>query len=129
MKKAVVSSLLVPLFLGFGLFLVNLPITGQELPQVSPSLPDNVNQIFTYSCVPCHTSKGGLLSRMKLNFTEWNEYSSKKQHKKAEKIYSELKKDAMPPKSARETRPEIIPSKEQIAIIKKWSESLSTESK
>jgi len=69
------------------------------------------------------------MSRTKLNFSEWTGYSSDKQKKKAETMYKELKKDAMPPKSARENNPDIIPTKEQIAIIKAWADSLNTDSK
>jgi hypothetical protein len=79
--------------------------------------------------MPCHTSKGGLFSRGKLNFTEWTQYSPAKQKEKAEKMYSVLKKGAMPPKSVRETRPEIVPAKEQIEIIQKWAESLKSGDK
>lgn len=126
MKRAVISSFLVLLFLISGL---DLLVTGQVKSETSPSLPDNVNVFVTKSCFPCHTSTGGLLSRGKLNFTEWTQYSPEKQKEKAEKIYSVLKKGAMPPKSVRETRPEIIPTSEQIGIIKNWVESLNTDDK
>jgi hypothetical protein len=129
MKKTTVTLFFVPGFLVIGLFLLNLPARGQETTKAAPSLPDNVNKIVTFSCVPCHTSQGGLMSRAKLNFTEWAQYSPEKQKGRAAKIYSELNKGAMPPKSAREKRPEIIPTKEQIEIIKKWSESLKNDSK
>jgi hypothetical protein len=79
--------------------------------------------------MPCHSSSGGLMSRTKLNFTEWTQYSAEKQKARAEKMYSELKKGAMPPKSAREANPDIIPDKDQIDIIKKWSESFKTDEK
>jgi hypothetical protein len=79
--------------------------------------------------MPCHSSAGGMMSRSKLNFTEWTQYSPEKQKEKAEKMYSELNKGKMPPKNARESRPEIIPTKDQIDSIKKWSESFTSESK
>ena len=129
MKKATVSSILVLIFFVLGLFLLNYSVTGQETSKVSPALPDNINTIVTVSCMPCHTSKGGLLSRGKLNFTEWTQYSPGKQKAKADKMYSLLKEGAMPPKSVRETRPEIIPTKEQIDTIKKWAESLKADGK
>jgi len=44
-------------------------------------------------------------------------------------MYSVLKKDKMPPKSARETRPEIIPTRDQVDTIKKWAESLKSDDK
>jgi hypothetical protein len=129
MKKTAFSSLPVLLFLVFGLFLFNFSLIGQEISKVSPALPENVNKIVTASCTPCHTSKGGVMARGKLNFTEWTQYSLEKQKEKAEKIYSELKKGVMPPKSARESRPEIVPVKEQIDTIKKWVDSLEANKK
>ena len=47
------------------------------------------------------------MSKAKLNFTEWTNYSPEKQKEKAAKMYSELNKGAMPPKAAREKRPEL----------------------
>lgn len=129
MKKLSVPLVIVSLFLVSALFILSLRVKGQDNPKMSSTLPEDVNQIFTTSCVPCHSSTGGFLSKAKLNFTEWTQYSSQKQHEKAEKIYSEVKKGAMPPKSVRKTRPEIIPTKEQIATIKKWSESVNTNNK
>lgn len=120
------SLLLALIFMIPGMFLLNFSVLGQETSGESPALPENVNKIVAFSCVPCHTSKGGLLSRAKLNFTDWTEYSLSKQKEKAQKMYSELKKGAMPPKTARENRPEIIPTADQVAIIKKWAEALGT---
>lgn len=129
MKKTAITSFLIPGFLVLGLFLLTSPVRGQESTKTAQSLPDSVNKIVTFSCVPCHTSQGGLMSRAKLNFTEWAQYSPEKQKEKSAKMYSELNKGAMPPKSAREKRPEIIPTKGQIEIIKKWSESFTSENK
>jgi cytochrome c5 len=123
MKKEIYSSLALILLVFISLFYPAHVITGQEVTKESPALPEEINKIVTASCTPCHTSTGGMLSRGKLNFTEWTKYSAETQKKKAEKMYSELKKGAMPPKSARETNPDIIPTKDQVDIIKKWSES------
>jgi hypothetical protein len=125
--KGKMRSFLFGLLLIAGNFFLNFSVLGQEV-SGSPSLPENINKIVTFSCMPCHTSKGGLMSRTKLNFTEWTNYSITKQKEKAQKMYSELKKSAMPPKTARETRPEIIPTPEQVAIIKKWAQSLPSGS-
>ncbi|TAL60492.1 MAG: hypothetical protein EPN88_15885 [Bacteroidetes bacterium] len=129
MKKVGFSAISVILFLFSGLFLLNFSLSGQEASKTSPALPDNIKAIVNYSCMTCHSSTGGLLSRWRLNFTDWTRYSTTKQKDKAEMIYSVLKKAEMPPKSARETRPEIIPTKEQIEVIKKWVDSLKTELK
>ena len=129
MKKTAVTSFLILGILVIGLFLLNLTARGQDTAKAAQSLPDSVNKIVTFSCVPCHTSQGGLMSKAKLNYTEWTKYSPEKQKEKAAKIYSELNKGAMPPKSAREKRPEIIPTKEQVEIIKRWAESFPNDNK
>jgi mono/diheme cytochrome c family protein len=129
MKKISLSAFLLPVTLFLGLLVANQPVSGQENANPSSSIPDNVNKIVTVSCVPCHTSQGGLLSKAKLNLSEWARYSPEKQKEKAAKMYSELNKGAMPPKMAREKRPEIIPTAEQAEIIKKWSESFPAEKK
>jgi len=112
-----------------GLFLMSLSARGQEVAKLSPPLPDNIHKIVSFSCMPCHGSKGGMMARTKLNFAEWTQYSAEKQKEKAAKIYSELNKGKMPPKDARESRPEIIPAKDQIDEIKKWADSFPGESK
>ena len=129
MKKVAASFLSVILFAVSGLFLLTFSVTGQEKTTGFPGLPDDVNKIVSFSCVPCHTSTGGLMSREKLNFTKWTEYSTEKQKEKAEKMYSMLKKGAMPPKAARENRPDIIPTTDQVDTIKKWAESLPDDDK
>ena len=129
MKNSTRPSLSLLFLIFSGLLFPGFAGKGQESTQESPALPKNINKIVTVSCMPCHTSTGGMLSRGKLNFTEWTKYSTETQKKKAAKMYSELKKEAMPPKSARETRPEIIPTKDQIDIIKKWSESFESVDK
>jgi Haem-binding domain len=129
MKKTVLSLTLFSGFLLISLFLFKITASAQDVTKISALIPEDVNKIVSVSCTPCHTSQGGLMSRTKLNFTEWANYSSEKQKEKAAKMYSEINKGDMPPKAAREKRPELIPTKEQADIIKKWSESLSAGSK
>jgi len=129
MKKTTPIFLSFFLFMASGLFLSNLSLIGQGKAWVFTGLPDNINKIVSVSCVPCHTTKGGLMSRSKLNFEEWAQYSPEKQKARAEKMYSLLNKGDMPPKSARKDHPENIPTKDQIDAIKTWSESFKTDSK
>lgn len=129
MKRNLTLFYSVPIILCCGLFCIDLTAYGQETSKTSSSLPDNINTIVTHSCTPCHTSKGGFLSRTKLNFTEWSNYSPGKQKEKAEKMYKVLRKGIMPPKAARETRPEIIPAKDQIDSIRDWADSLKGDDK
>jgi hypothetical protein len=129
MKKTVIALFIVPGFLIFSLSLLSFPANAQEASKALTSLPDSVNKIVIASCTPCHTNEGGLMSKSKLNFTEWTSYSPEKQKEKAAKMYSELNKGAMPPKAAREKSPDLIPTKEQIDVIKKWSESFPSDNK
>jgi mono/diheme cytochrome c family protein len=129
MKKTVIGLLLVPGFLIFSLSFLSFRTRTQEASKTPASLPDEVKKIVSVSCVPCHTSDGGLMSRSKFNMNEWTNYSPEKQKAKAAKIYAEVNKGAMPPKSAREKNPELIPTSEQIAILKGWSESFPADAK
>ena len=129
MKKSVVFSFLVPCILFLSLFLICNPAISQDAAKASASLPDSINKIMISSCTPCHTSQGGLMSKSKMNLTEWTNYSPEKQKEKAAKMYSEINKGAMPPKAAREKRPESIPTNDQLEIIKRWSESFTADKK
>jgi mono/diheme cytochrome c family protein len=123
MKKTIIASLSVPGFFSLIFLIFGLQAKGQDTLKAGSALPDEVSKIVLVSCVPCHTSQGGLMSRTKLNFSEWTNYAPEKQKEKAAKMYSETNKGDMPPKKAREQKPETIPTKDQIDIIKKWSES------
>lgn len=95
--------------------------TGQK--QTSP-IPENINKIFQTSCFGCHGSNGRILPMTKLNFSKWAEYGAEKEAEIASKICSTLNEGSMPPKSTRKSTPELIPTKEQAALICKWVESL-----
>lgn len=129
MKKSKLSLAVLKLSLIISFLVLAMTIHGQDTIKVASALPDDINKIISASCMPCHSAKGGMLARGKLNFTEWSSYSSEKQKEKAEDIYKEVSKDKMPPKSARETRPDIIPTKEQVEILKKWVDSFQAETK
>ena len=130
MKKSTACFFSAAILVVSSLFLPDFSVIAQEAPKESPAvLSDSINKIVTISCMPCHSNKGGSMSKGKLNFDEWTLYSSEKQKEKAGEIYRQVRNGGMPPKFVRENRPEIIPSREQIEIIKRWSESLSPESK
>jgi cytochrome c5 len=125
MKKIAYRSLVNAAILTVVLLFVNFSAKAQDNTKLVASFPDNVNKIFSTSCTPCHTDKGGTMSKSKLNFSAWEKYSPEKQKEKAKKIYAELDKGKMPPKAAREKRPDLIPSAEQVEVIKNWSETYS----
>jgi hypothetical protein len=123
MKHSVINSEGTTALLVLFLLLISLTSTGQETSKASAPLPEGITEIVSVSCMPCHSSKGGTLSKSKLNFDEWTVYAADKQKKKAARIYKEVKKNKMPPEEARAQYPEIIPTKEQIEIIKSWADS------
>ena len=92
---------------------------GQQYP-----IPADVKNIFQTSCMPCHGSEGGRFPKSRLNFSRWAAYGEVKEAEKASAICSRVSKGTMPPKFIRDSKPELIPTKEQIALICKWAETL-----
>lgn len=129
MKKSLLVSLLKHGLCIFLFFFIHSQSQGQVTTKTGSAIPDDVNKIFTNSCIGCHSNDGKLMAKSKLNFDQWASYTPQKQKDKAAKIYSELKKAKMPPKEARAKKPELIPNASQIALIKKWSESFTAEKK
>jgi hypothetical protein len=103
--------------------------SGQSEKKQQFPIPDNINKIFKTSCMSCHGSDGGRLPKSKLNFSRWTSYSAAKETEKASLICTQVRKGKMPPKSARESNPELIPTKEQNELICKWAESLKVKEK
>lgn len=127
MKK--ISKHLFPgtLILGCIFLFTNLSVKGQDNGKLVASFPDDVNKIISFSCTPCHTNKGGTMSKSKLNFDAWEKYSPEKQKERAAKMFTELDKGKMPPKSARQRHPELIPTSGQVLVIKDWSKTFSAK--
>ncbi len=98
--------------------------SGQAVKNLSAPVPDDVSKIFQNSCMPCHGSNGGLMAKTKLDFLKWTEYDTKKAAEKASKICALITDGSMPPKSIRQSKPEIVPTKDQIAFVCKWAGSL-----
>ncbi|HKK41986.1 MAG TPA: heme-binding domain-containing protein [Bacteroidales bacterium] len=125
MRKSVSSSFAAFLVLAtLGLFLPFSIASAQNATYDFPALPDSINKIVTRSCMPCHSNDGGMMSRSKLNFSAWADYSKDQQSEKAQAMQRELSEGKMPPKRFREARPELIPNAKQVDTIKKWAEAL-----
>jgi len=102
-------------------------VSGQTGNKEQLPIPENVNIIFQIKCMSCHGSNGGRFPKSKLNFSRWTSYGASKQEEKASLICSAVRKGKMPPKSARESNPGLIPTKEQIDLICIWAESFKSE--
>lgn len=110
--------------------LANINIASGQTNKKQPlPLPENVNTIFRISCTPCHWNEGGRFPKSRLNFSRWVAYGAIKEAEKASAICSAVTKGAMPPRSARQTKPELIPSKEQIDLICKWAQTFKSKKK
>jgi len=110
---------------GLLVVLANIQISsGQDVKTQMIAVPDSVNQIFQTSCMQCHGSEGRPQSLAKLNFSKWNDYDYATRGDKVTRICSAISDGSMPPKFIRETKPELVPSKEQIDFICKWSDSI-----
>jgi mono/diheme cytochrome c family protein len=103
--------------------------SGQTVEKQKITIPEDINKIFQRSCMSCHGSDGGRLPKSKLNFSRWAAYDEAKQIEKASLICNELRKGKMPPKPARESNPELIPTKEQTDSVCKWAEAVRSEKK
>ena len=89
-------------------------------------IPDSINKVFQTSCMPCHSGKDGRLPASRLNFSRWAAYGAAKEAEKASMICTVLTKGQMPPKSARKSYPELIPTEEQTQMICKWAGSIES---
>jgi hypothetical protein len=101
---------------------------GQKMKENPVPIPENINKIFQNSCTPCHGKEGGRFPHSRLNLSKWAGYGAEKEAEKAALICSTLSKGSMPPKSRRESHPELNPTKEQVDLICKWAESLNPKS-
>ncbi len=99
-------------------------ITAQGKHERQHPIPENIDKIFQVSCMPCHGIKGGRFPRARLNFARWAEYGASKETEKALLICSAIRKGVMPPKSVRESKPELVPAKEQMEMICQWAQTL-----
>jgi hypothetical protein len=104
-------------------------VSGQTEKKQQFPIPENINKIFQSSCMPCHGKEGGRFPKSTLNFSRWSGYDAAKQAEKASSICNTIRKGTMPPKSTRESKPELIPTKEQIDLICNWSEELKLKEK
>jgi hypothetical protein len=126
MENRSASPIVLHLLLLFAFSALSITVAGQQTPRISSALPDSIAKIVSKKCMPCHSSDGGFKSRVKLNFSNWGDYSEREKRIKAELMYKKLSKNEMPPKKAREKNPEIIPTSQDINIIKNWSETFSS---
>jgi hypothetical protein len=92
-------------------------------------IPESVMNIAKKSCVNCHAAPARGMAISMLNLTKWDNWSPEKQAAKARAMCNMVTKGKMPPKKFRAGNPEGVPSKEEIATICEWSQSIQVVKK
>jgi hypothetical protein len=87
----------------------------------SPPLSYNMSKFFSGHCTPCHFNKGEKMAMIFVNFDDWTKNTPEKQYEKAQKITKMVSSGKMPKASEVKKRPEIVPTKEQIEMVKTWA--------
>lgn len=100
--------------------------TSQKKSDVSlnTSIPDDVKKILENSCMGCHGDGGNPMAMGMINFSIWDTYSVKKQHKKSSAVCNAITNGNMPPSSVSADK---RPTATQIAIICKWASGLPSK--
>ena len=131
MKKAVGFS-----FKVLGLVFLTSMITSNASTQSSPKdkgvskpISSSVMKIAEESCVKCHTVGMNKKALMHLNLSNWENYSPKKQAKKANSMCKMVSEGKMPPKGFIEKHPETVPTKDEIKVICDWATSIQVVKK
>jgi cytochrome c5 len=88
------------------------------------AIPDDIKAVFEKSCMGCHSDDAKGFAKMKVNFSKWDSYDPKTQASKGAAICKMLQKGKMPPKSVRKSKPELIPSQDQVTAICNWAQTL-----
>jgi hypothetical protein len=102
------------------LFIASQRAAGQA-PVSSPPLSDEMGKFFSGHCTPCHYNNGEKMAMFMVNFDDWTKNSPERQYEKAQKITKMVSSGKMPKKSEVKKRPEIVPTKEQIEMVKAWA--------
>ncbi|MBE0648080.1 MAG: heme-binding domain-containing protein [Bacteroidales bacterium] len=87
-------------------------------------ITDSVWTIVQKSCYDCHANDGNAMAKSKLNFDNWENYSSDKQTAKAQDMCDEISKGKMPPSKYRKNNPEAVPTEADATVICNWAKTL-----
>lgn len=85
------------------------------------SMPSDVNAILTNSCAKCHGETGRV--RMAFDLSKWDQYSAEMKAKKAKEIITTITNGSMPPKSFVNANPGAALLKDQVELVRKWSDT------
>ena len=96
---------------------------------VSKPISSIVMKITERSCVKCHTEGGNGMAMMRLNLSNWDNFSPEKQAGKAKDMCKMVSRGKMPPKDFMEKNPGAAPTKEEAKIICDWATSIQVVKK
>jgi hypothetical protein len=109
---------------GVSIYSASTAVSKTDISTVANNeIPDSINLILTRSCTPCH-SGSNIMASSHFDLNKWTEYTPAAQAKKGAAICNEITKGDMPPKAARKSKPELIPTDQQTTLICKWTKSL-----
>ncbi len=100
---------------------------NSDVSSAPSGIPDSLMKIFKRACMDCHSDGGNMMAASKVNFSNWDNYSAKKQSHKANKICDMLSEERMPPAGWRKEHEKLIPTKKETETICKWAATLNTE--
>ena len=86
--------------------------------------PTNISDIFSNSCIHCHSDQSTSKAKIMMNLSHWDNYNLKKQAKKGKQIEKKVSTGAMPPSGYLKKYPDAALTPKQIESISSWSKSL-----
>lgn len=113
-----------------GLFMMSFalyPAVGQTVKKDSvvqkptSTIPTEVNAVFANSCLKCHGETGR--ARPALDLSKWEAYTAEMKAHKAKEILTTITNGSMPPKNFLNANPGAAVLKDQVELIRKWSDS------
>lgn len=110
-----------------GMKLVLKKVEVKETVQLNSTIPAELSTIFTNSCMKCHGPGGGSFALSMVDFSNWEQYTAVVKAKKAKAIAEVVTNGSMPPQSFQKANPGVVLLKNQIELIRTWSEALSAK--
>jgi mono/diheme cytochrome c family protein len=89
--------------------------------EMAPGFPEDVMEIMEGSCFGCHTAEStNKKGKIKLNFSEWDDWKTSKKIGKLDKICEEVEEGEMPPEKFMQKYPDKALSQNEVEIIYSW---------
>lgn len=130
MRKIFLSPLITAGVFSFFVFIITISqanaVNSSGYNSAISGIPDSLMKVFKRACMDCHSADGNFFAKSKVNFSKWDKYNAKKQYRKANKICNVLTENAMPPNGWKKQNEKLIPDKNEVNAICKWTATLNT---